>query len=345
MLVKFVPSDASLPIPSQAPKEMLSVSRSDEGRTKVRINSSSLALIQECPRKVKYVLKERWVAESESPATLFGSAIHKALEVYYSVVPEVRGPLPKFEELELMSFGHPAPSEGLLYKCTSAFLEKAQPLSPLPTEDKRSLQSGVWLLWNYFKAYLDDPYVTYVDEKGPFVERPFSFILLQTPTLEVEYFGQIDLILQNKATGDLLVCDHKTSSIVGNDFYNRLKPNHQYTGYLLGAREAFGIKTDSFLINCLQVKEKPKTTRGTPPHLPRQITTRTEEDYQEFREVIKHAANTFIHWEETQEWPLGPTNVCANYGGCSFLPVCSAPFSLRENILKSKFRRADGSRN
>ena len=337
MLVNFNAENAVVSAPAEK-KEMLSVKKLGD-KTKVRINSSSLTIIQECPRKARYLLSEEWRAENESPATLFGSAIHKALEVYYSTPLKDRSRIPKLDELELMSFGHAhRDEENPLVKSIRAFLVKAEPLGKLPPEDKRSLQNGTWILWNYFKSYVDDPYVTYYDDSGPFVERDFSFTLYEDDKLEIEYFGRIDLVLRNSGTGNLLVCDHKTSSIVGNDFYNRLKPNHQYTGYLLGTKKCYALDTDSFLVNCLQVKARPRTKYGQAPHFPRQITVRSEDDYAEFRETVRDSVRNYLYFSENGIWPMGSTSICANYGGCMFLQVCAAPETLRENILKSKFK-------
>ncbi len=333
-------SDSSPEIPRVGPpKEMLSVTKLTDGGTKVRINSSSLSLIQECLRKTKYRLVDKWTSETESPATIFGTAIHKALEVFYYGTPDERK-LPKLEDMELMSYGHrvDGDEDDLLLRATRAFVLKGERLRMLPESDKRSVQNGVYILWHYFKAYLNDPYVAYVDDSGPFVERPFSFTLLDTPTFVIEYFGTIDLIVRHLDTSEKLVADHKTSSVVGNEFYARIKPNHQYTGYLMGAKRAFGLDINSFLVNCVQVKEKPKTSRGTPPHFPRQITTRDEYDYREFVQAVYRAATSYLEeLEMVRAWPLGHVNACASYGGCTFLSVCSAPNSLRENILKSKF--------
>lgn len=330
-------SESFVSIPkSSAPKEMLSV-RVEDGKTYVRINSSSLSIIQECQRKAKYSLFEKWKSENESPATLFGSAIHKALEVFYTGRFDERK-IPQLEQMELMSYGHKVEGEeaDLLLRATRAFIEKAKPLEALPETDKRSIQNGVYTLWHYFRAYLDDPYVAYVDESGPFVERQCNFILYDKPELQIEYFGTIDLVVRHSQTGELLVCDHKTSSVVGSEFYNRLKPNHQYTGYLMGAHE-MGIKTDSFLVNCIQVKEKPKTSRGSPPHFPRQVTTRDFDDYTEFSIAVYEAVQLYLKTMQEDAWPIGHTNACATYGGCHYLPICSAPKSMRENILKAKF--------
>jgi hypothetical protein len=333
MLVDVALEEAPILIPIEKKKEMMSV-RVEGSKTFVRINSSSLSIIQECKRKALYSLKEEWATENESPATLFGSAIHKALEVFYSGDPAERK-LPLLEHMELMSYGHQVPGEesDLLLRATRAFVEKAKPLAALPETDKRSIQNGVYTLWHYFKAYLDDPFVAYVDEQGPFVERNCSFVLFDTPELQIEYFGTIDLVMQHTQTKEIVVCDHKTSSVVGTEFYNRLKPNHQYTGYLMGVRRQFGLDVNSFMVNCIQVKEKPKTSRGTPPNFPRQITTRDAMDFMEFEGAVVWAVREYLRGS----WPIGQTNACATYGGCKYLAVCAAPESMRKGILQSKF--------
>lgn len=330
---------ADLPF-APTPKEMLSITREGD-KTLVRINSSSLSVIQECPRKAKYLLDEGWRAQTESPATVFGSAIHKALEVFYGGAVEERI-LPLEMDMLMMSFGHivAGETENLCLRATRAFVEKAQPLKDLPESDKRSIQNGTWILFHYFKSFIDDPYIVHSDAEGPMIERRIEYTIFDGPKYRINYFGTIDLIVRHIKTGELYVCDHKTSSMIGSDFYNRLKPNHQYTGYLLGAREALGINAAGFLVNCVQVKEKPKTSRGSLPNFPRQITTRDEVDYSEFIQSVSKAVQDYINFG-LNEWPLGHVNACAMYGGCTFLSVCSAPSTMRDNIMKAKFTRGE----
>lgn len=242
------------------------------------------------------------------------------------------------ENAGLLAHGHPTPEPHFLYDAVSAFVAAAEPLRMLPETDKRSLASGIWVLAHYFKTYLQDPYVIYSDSNGPFVERTFSTPFYESERFAIELFGTIDFVFQHEVTGHLLPGDHKTSSQLGNDFFNRLKPNHQYTGYIVGA-ESMGISGSSFLVNALQVKPRPLTARGGPPTFTRQITTRTAQDIAEFREVVIWAAQTYIRAEESGVWPLGPADACANYGGCTYLDVCSAPGNLRQNILEAKFER------
>lgn len=325
-------------IPRSSVKEMLSVSQ-DGGRTHVRINSSSLSVIQTCARKSWYVLERRLRASSEAPATLFGSAIHSALEVFYSAPREERR-IPKDfrkrsdmipSEQGIIEYGE------LLFRAIARFCDKAAPLRNLPDSDKRSLTGGVWLLQNYFETYIDDPFAVLCDAAGPITERTVEAELYEDPKLKITLFGTIDVVLENQQTGVILPADHKTSSVVGNDFYNRLKPNHQYTGYLYLAQKVLGLKTDSFLINCLQVKPKPVTARGGPPHFPRQVTTRSPEDMEEFKDSVVAAVSNYLLWRGTGIWPIGCVDNCTHYGGCNFLDVCGAPKSIRENIISAKF--------
>lgn len=333
----------SLVIPrTEKQKEMISV-RVEGGQTVVRINSSSLLVLQECFRKAQYSLEQGWTSQSESPATVFGTAIHSALEVFYSGgIGERR--LPKLDQMELMGYGTKVTGEetDLLLRATRAFIEKAQPLRPLPETDKRSIQNGVWILHEYFKKFIDTPYVAYVDEAGPFVERTFTLRIVDTPDLAIDVFGTIDFVFKNTVTGELIPGDHKTSSALtfkDSSYFDRDKPNHQYTIYSMAAQRVFGLTTEDFLVSIIEVKAKPKTARGSGPSFPVQATKRTEEDYEEVKEVIVDAVLRYLIARDSGLWPMGPVSSCNTYGGCQYKQVCAAPKVLRETILKAKFNR------
>lgn len=334
-------TDSSLSLPAEPVKEMLSVGTDPQGRTLVRVNSSSLGVIQECMRKAQYSLHEGWRPREESPALTFGKGIHAALEVFYSSGPEERI-LPKYEHLEMMGYGHahPPTNNDLIYRAVAKFIEVAQPLAALPVGDKRSIQNGVWILSEYFKTYIDDPYVAYVDAAGPFVERTFRFIIYEDPTLVIETFGTIDFLLRNVRTGDLLAGDHKTASFLnfgGQSYFDREKPNHQYTMYLLGLRKVYGIMAEDFMVNVVEVKAKPKTKGAKGVSFPRQITKRTEEDFEELREVIIDSVQRYLYARSKNVWVMGGVDACNKYGGCPYKQVCASPKSLRETILNNKF--------
>lgn len=320
-----------------APKEMLSVTK-EGGRTKVRINSSSLSLIQTCPRKAFYTLVEGWRPKAGSPPLVFGNAIHKAMEAFYMWSSREREIPPDFDAVAQACIGGAAP-EHPAYAPILEFIKAAEPLQALPDTDARSLVSGVWMLTHYMRTYLHDTYVIYRDKGGPFIERDFSLLVYDSPALYIELFGRIDFALMNEATGEVLVGDHKTTSRMGSEFMNRIKPNHQYTGYVMGAQRCFGLSNENFMVNGIQSKARPLTARGGPPTFIRQITRRTEEDIEEFVEVLRAAVFSFLNYSGGGVWPLGPVDACANYGGCGYQDVCSSPSQMRQSLLESKFQK------
>lgn len=326
-------------------KEMLTIIEGPDGLTTVRINYSSLSLIQSCARKSYYSLFRGLKAKQESTALLFGTAIHKALEVYY-LLPRGERKVPQgFAALaDLMPFQDKESwPEGPLFSVIAAFIEAAQPLRLLPDTDSRSISSGVYLLNNYFKTWGSDPWVIFSDEHGPVVERRAELEIYREcdeagkPTLIIILHGTIDVILRNEQTEVILPADHKTSSRVGNDFYNRLKPNPQYSGYFLLAKEVLGIEGSGFLVNCLQTKARPLTARGGPPNFPRQVTTRSDFDLQEFKEQVVEETKKYLSWRKRNVWPLGPVSSCTEWSGCEYREICAAEPEIRETMLENKF--------
>lgn len=327
---------------TEKPHKMISVTKEGE-KTKVSINSSSLDVIQTCMRKSKLQLLDGWLPIDDHPAKIFGSAWHKAMEVYYTGSIEERI-LPELAQMELMSYGHKIEKEeeDLCLRATRAFIERAQPLKALPETDKRSIQNGVWILHHYFKSFLADPYVAFVDKDGPFIERGFEFRLCESDDLVIYCFGTIDFVLRDVRDDSLVPGDHKTTSFLnfqGASYYDRAKPNHQYTLYNAAVEEVFGIKSQNFMINEIEVKAKPKTVRGQPPNFPRQITPRSNEDYAELAEVLIYYVHRYLEGIKTGIWPLGPVGSCTAYGSCTYRQVCSSPIGLRDNILNAKFLR------
>lgn len=320
------------------PKEMLSVSVVN-GQTIVKVNSSSLSILQSCGRKSFYELEQNWRPLAVQAPLVHGIAVHKAMQVFYMhegprTIPE------NFSHVApLLAHGHSAPEKHFLYDALLAYVEAAEPLRALPDTDARSLTSGIWVLEHYFRTYLNDQYVIHTDASGPVVEREFETVLWEDAKLRIVLFGTIDFVLRNTVTGEILTGDHKTSSRMGPDFFNRIKPNHQYTGYLLGAHRTLGVSSEHFLVNGIQSKARPLTARGGPPTFTRQITRRTPEDFAEFETSVRDAVGNYLRWQEEERWPLGSVDSCSMWGGCKFLDVCSAPNELRGNILESKFAR------
>ena len=195
----------------------------------------------------------------------------------------------------------------------------------------------MWLLQHYFQHYVTDPFVVLEDSNGPITERKFTLQLHENEHRVIKGFGTIDVVLRNEVTGVVLPADHKTTSQLGPTFYQRLHPNFQYTFYTLAAREVLGLDVDSFLVNAIQVKAIPKTSRGTAPDFARQVTTRTQEDFEELRSAVCYFVDLFL-WNQSHDcWPQTAPGPCSDYGGCQYLDICAAPSQLRENVIKAKY--------
>lgn len=307
---------------------MLSLSKLPDGRQLVRINYSSLDLMQTCMRKAHYVLNESLVSEHESDALIFGTAVHKALETWYGLPCSERAV--KSDDKRMADFYEhrqmlEEPQRGVA-EALRQFTKAALPLQFLEGE-KRGIANGLKILLAYFKHYENDGLEILRDQGGkPMTEVSFSFRMQESPFLVIEYFGTIDCILVAQ-DGDILPFDHKTTSALGTEFFNRVKPNHQYTGYVMGARKALGLDVNALCVNGIQVAK-------TKHEFARQTTVRTEDDFQELEQAVIVMVNS---WLNRINFPMTTPGPCAQYGGCQFLDLCSAPKELREGIKKVKW--------
>lgn len=339
MVTTAIGDAVSIPVPEI--KRMLEVKTKPGGGYHVTINASSLDMIQTCLRKSQYQLRDNLVPHDKSMGIIFGSGIHKALEVFYEAPRELRILPPNYKQkLELICQGHKPTEDFIIYKAAWEFYnEVGLELSGLPDTDKRSLSNAAWLLGEYFESRINDPYEVYVHNGTPCVETMYECDFFDSKSLTIRIHGTVDAILQNKANGNLIICDHKTTSATNmNDFFNRTKPNHQYSLYVYLVEKALGLGIENFMINVFQVKARPKTAKGSGPNFLNIMTKRTPEDLAEFEKSLLFYVRQYILCLETGHFPLGTANACANYGQCAFLKVCESPASIQSSILSAEFK-------
>lgn len=308
-----------------------------DGRWHLKLNFSSLDLLQTCHRKSHYALDRNLTSEGSAPALSFGSSIHKALEHWHTLPADERELSSHHgEQAALLAHGHGLQDvrTGAMESLRQFVLRGFDDLSMLPETDKRSLTSGIKILRAYFKTYANDGYEVLTDAKGPMVEREFQFTMIEDEQIKVEYFGTIDLIFKHRDTGVIMVADHKTTSALGAEFYNRIKPNHQYTGYVMGAQRALGIETNLFMVNGLQVA-------STKQAFARQITERNKPDFDQLVEAVRFQALSWARAQEAKVFVQSAPNPCANYGGCLYHKICELPESLKENVILANWPEAE----
>lgn len=305
----------------------------------MEINFSSLSLINDCMRKAEYGLFRKLRSENEPEALTGGKAVHKALEHWYSLPQHLRLLTPEEDELADALIAHPLNEPSIPYETAldsiNEYVKAARPLQWLAAEDKRSIFNGIKILKAYFKHYSEDGLEVLKDEAGkPYIERECSYQIYEDDKKVIVLFGTIDVIFKNLITGQILPGDHKTTASLGSQFYNRIKPNHQYTAYLFLARNALGLDVNSFMVNGIQVAK-------TKSEFARQITERTDEDFEELKLSLVDATEKYLQAIERDKWPMMAPNSCSSYGACQYYEICSSPKALRETVIKGKFGDAN----
>ncbi len=286
-------------------------------------------------RKAEYALVRNLRATTESEALTAGKAIHKALEHWYTLQPQDRQLTDVENEMADTLIAQPLAEPSLPYETAldsiNAYVVAAQSLRWLGAEDKRSLHNGIKILKAYFKHYADDGLEVLRDKDDiPYIEREVEFEIHSDGEKVIRFHGTIDIILRSVISGQIFVADHKTTAALGSAFYNRIKPNHQYTGYIWAARECLGIDTDSFLVNGIQVAK-------TKSEFARQPTQRNQEDFEDLRLAMIDASEKILKAKENNLFPMTSPGPCNNYSLCPYHDICSAPKALRETIIMAKY--------
>jgi hypothetical protein len=148
--------------------------------------------------------------------------------------------------------------------------------------------------------------------------------------VRVSLFGTIDSVMRNRETGDIILVDHKTSSSLGSDFLNRIKPNHQFAGYWLGLQQHFGLNPTRIMVNGVQVAK-------TKMELNRQFTTISQEELDETRGSLLFWTEQYLIARERQFWPQSSPSACSHWGGCQYRRVCELPKNLQESMIRAEF--------
>lgn len=331
-----VEMDLGAEMPKRDPKEMLSFVKLPDGRTEIRINHSSYSLISLCKRKAHYALGRGLVGKHESPATLFGRAIHGALEVWYTSPRASRRKASSEcdDSIALMEAGQAPLPHGRCVRCSAQarFLDIAKSLGMLLDDDKRSLRNGTTILDAYFDHYADDPFSIMSDAAGPICERRMELVLDDAEDARVTFFGTCDAVMQNESNGHILMCDHKTTSSLGSDFLNRINPSAQFRGYMAAFRKQWPeYNTRTFMVNGIQVAK-------TRQSFLRQFVEIDDSAMAEWREALLDQA--YDYWARVKmdgPYPMNQADACTSWGGCQYISICQVPAQLRENIIEAQY--------
>lgn len=300
----------------------------------MKVDNTMLSTFDDCMLKYKESMEDHWSSRFQGGALGHGIAIHAGLAAWY------QGPLDGLSKTQAMEAG---------------VAEIARAWNPdHPRDDFRTLERAQKLFLKYVEVYPQESFkilsveVPYTLPLTPpaWLTCPNSWLVRDEVTgiygydpeygigcdetriinegecancgraLEpIEYGGIYDLLVQF-GTSTIYVVDHKTTSQLGSTYFLQFNPNNQITGYIWGARSLSGRPVAGAIINALCL-----TTAGNmviDPQRTRDMTSRTESDFIEFRSDVIWKCNAIATARRTGIWPKS-TGMCqTKYGMCGY---------------------------
>lgn len=303
-------------------------------------NSGWMESITTCPRSLEYKQLYKRIPASETPALNFGSAIHLALEHRYKHY-----------------LAQPVGDQ--FYNEIAALFNSFFESHPPQMEDYRDMNWAMEVVKRYMQRYSTETFSLLVGaDNKPIVELAFALPLythwMQHPeapdegqAIPVFYTGKIDLPIE--LDNQIFVCDHKTTSILGDGFFSAMKRTAQMRGYCWAFEQLTGKKVQGYMVNAIRVKQPP--TYVNDPNARRTKTQSPEQWWQESLqreryhlnpgELDEWKANTianveemFWHYERGY-FPMRTTYCVSKYGRCPYFDVCSLQSHDRGAYLAS----------
>lgn len=292
------------------------------------IDNSFLESFTACPRKSEYSSLLKRVPSSDQPALNFGSGLHLALEQRYKTA--------KNESIT-------KDQEEIICKQLNYYFAQ----NPQPDEDHRNANFAVELFKRYNTRYSVEPFklLTKPDESVatelefavPLFEYHFPF---GPPghIVPVIYTGRIDLpvVWDDR----VIIMDHKTTSALGDFYFEGQKVSPQYEGYVWVWNQIFPDNPASgYCINAIRTKSMPaKPTKGWDAWW--------EECFARHKEYIKPGQleewrnNTINHveeffWHYQRGYMPQRKKSCTMFGRCAYFDVCYQPMNQRGFHLQS----------
>lgn len=298
------------------------------------IDNSSMEYQVTCPRSAEYYILRRRELNRTRSALEFGKIIHKALEARYLrgtgvITPEI--------------------FQAMLSQVDEGF----KTFTP-DENDFRNYDIAISALQKYSVDYAFEPFQVWKDADGkPAVELPFAFplgtieaqreLLVKdgvTGTVSTRYVGTITVVWKGKIdliytmNNMLYGLDHKTTSIMGPQFFQEFELSHQVHGYSWAIRQLTGKLPSGFTINGLGIRKPTKS--GKALEFIRHTIPIFSGLVAEWEKDSIHIVSDFIEMASRGYMPKHTKWCQGKYGACQYKQVCLLPDpSHREIALGS----------
>jgi hypothetical protein len=289
------------------------------------IDNSSTEKIMTCHRAAEYYISRKRELNKPRSALEFGKIIHRALETRY------REAGTHFDA-------------DALYKSLATLRAGFDSWSPDDPEEFRNYDTGIKVLSKYHDDFQFEDFEVYRFPDGqPAVEFPFAIpfgtVTLSHPGAWVRdesgrvYFdpnlqeipvvikGKIDLIYRRE--GGLYGLDHKTTSMMGPQYFTEFELSSQVHTYSWAIERLTGQLPSGYTINGLGIRKPTKTgkslefIRHTIPVFPGLV--------REWEQDTLHILGQFLEQCVTGYTPKMTKWCVAKYGICEYKGVCGLP--------------------
>ncbi len=276
----------------------------------VEYDYSAMSDYLKCPKRGYYRHILNLVPISPAPALSFGGAIHEALSSWYQFKDEGKA-LKVFQE------------NWQTYIKESKEAQDSTgwgSISPAPVDDsKRNMKNGLLILQAYFERYAKESFEVLSNE------FPFRIKLGTYKGIQFNLTGKIDLYV--KWGNYIYVLDHKSTSQLGEYYFEQFNPSLQIDGYAYAGKKIF-TNCDGAVVNAILVAK-------TKTDFKREIFTKTEEELQEYKNQALEIMHHIEMMKERKKFFCN-TDACSLYGHCPYLELCRAKGDERVMRLRYK---------
>jgi len=252
------------------------------------LDSSKMKCYLECPRKFYWRYVRHLVPQKDETPLTFGSAIHEALYTWY--------------DMQLDGYSKEEAMEEALHRFHSNWTDQ-------PYDDKRTHEKGDKLLKGYFKKYPEEPFTFLTPPETAFKIKFYDYFLI----------GRFDGVINHN--GMVMPLDHKTSTRMGNYYFNRFRPDLQMTKYCWVARkiaQKLGLNEEihGAYINVLYFTK-------TKMNYVRQIVSREQWEIDQFTRIALHIMDEINakSVDRMEDWFPNWTS-CTKWGSCTYRDLC-----------------------
>lgn len=267
------------------------------------IDNTMVSAFRACPKKF-FWRHGLWLQKNEQSIHLVsGGAFAKGLEVTRKEF-----------------FDNFKPFNEALARGACALIAAFGNTEPSPKYGAKNVFNMIGALAFYFETWPIDRIITPYQRIGQRHEIEWNFAVpigITNPSTgaPILYCGRFDMIGQHES-GMILGEDDKTTSQLGESWFNRWRLSNQLIGYTWGVRE-HGIALGGFNIRGVSLL---KNSYGHADAIC-QITPQKVDLWLINTQLT---VNRMIQAYLNNAWELDMAGACSAYGGCDYLPLCEA---------------------